>query len=143
MKFVRLVSILTLISCSYGCASFDEMHGYEVAWHTMNAIDAGQTIHIAREPSCYREVGFPTQALIGDHPSERDVYLTMAAYSLAFHYTNRWLDKKVASKEPGTQSQGNWVIARAVFNGVGLVTKFVTIMDNADIGLEPWGSGCY
>lgn len=130
-----LISILFMAGCS-------NIPVYEKAWHTMNIIDAGQTIHIAREPSCYKEVGFPTQHLIGSHPSETEVYITMAAFGLAYHYGSRWLDRQVNKREPGTQSQGNWIIGRAAFQGVMLIGKAGTIMNNADIELTPWGRGC-
>jgi len=139
---MKTILILLFAAIASGCTTIRQMPIHEKAWHAMNVIDAGQTIHIAREPSCYREVGFPTHALIGSHPSETEVYVTMAAFGLAYHYTNRWLDRKIASKESGTQAQGNWVITRAVFNGVMLFGKGATIMNNADIELTPWGRGC-
>ena len=142
IRMIWIMMILLAVLVLTGCSTFREMPVYEKAWHAMNVIDAGQTIHIAREPSCYREVGFPTQALIGSHPSETEVYLTMAAFGLAYHYTSRWLDRKIASKPSGTQAQGNWIIGRGIFQGVLLVGKGATILNNADIELTPWGTGC-
>ncbi len=142
-RWLTLICVLLALCVLTGCESMGgKPNGYEYAWHAMNVVDAGQTIHIAREPTCYREVGFPTQALIGEHPSQSEVYLTMAAYGLFYHYTNRWLDNKVEAAPSGTQRQGNWVIARAVFNGAMILGKGATIMNNADIELSPWGRGC-
>lgn len=124
------------------CTGCSNIPVHENAFHALNIIDTGQTINVARRPDCFREVG-TLRYVTGSTPSQSEVYLTLAAVSLAYHYTNRWLDKKIESKESGTQAQGNWIITRAVFNGVAIVGKFVTVMNNADIGSEPWGGGCY
>lgn len=134
MKRNVIFACLALSGCS-------NIPVYENAYHVMNVIDMGQTVHITRAQDCFREVG-TLSYITGQNPSHLEAVAYSAAFSVAYHYTNRWLESKIASKEPGTQAQGNWVIAHAVFNGVTLVTKFGTIMNNADIGLEPWGRGC-
>lgn len=139
---MRRLLILLAVLYVQGCATWQEMPLHERAFHTMNIVDTGQTIHIAREPGCYREVGFPTRSLIGEHPSERDVYLTMAAYSLAYHYARKWLDAKVEAAPSGSQEQGWWYVGRAGLFGAILIGKAATIANNADIELSPWGSGC-
>jgi hypothetical protein len=137
------VFAVTLLVCTMAlCSGCGSMPLHEQAFHTMNVIDTGQTIHIAREPSCYREVGFPTAQLHGDHPSEGEVYATMAAYSLAYHYARKWLDRKVAESEPGSQEQGWWAVGRATLFGAVLIGKAATIANNADIELQPWGRVC-
>ena len=138
----RILTIL-LASCLAGCATWEEMPPYEKAWQAMNVIDAGQTIHIAREPSCYREVGFPTQTLIGEHPSQSEVYATMAAYALAYHWTTKWLDRKVERAfERQSDTRGIWYSLRVAFHGGMIISKGATIVNNQSIGLDPWGSGC-
>jgi len=109
-----------------GCAS---MPSAEVAWHTLNAVDAAQTINIARAPSCYHERSFPTRQIIGRHPDVGEVALIMAGYSVAYHFASRW----VADKPRPVQF---------LFHGVAIATKLRTIERNHGLGLRPFGSGC-
>ncbi len=139
---IRITLICFAFATLTGCATWEEMPLHEKAFHTMNVIDTGQTINIARRPDCFREVGFPTQQLIGSHPSETEVYLTSAAFGLAYHYGRKWFDRKVESAPAGSQEQGWWVIGRASLFGAILIGKGATIANNADIGLSPWGNGC-
>ena len=62
--------LLIAIFCLAGCESMGgKPNGYEYAWHAMNIVDMGQTIHVAREPGCYREADWLTKRIIGEHRS--------------------------------------------------------------------------
>jgi hypothetical protein len=139
----RLI-LAAALAATTGCSGLGgKPNSYEYAFHALNAVDMGQTINIAKRPDCWREVGFPTEYLVGNHPSESEVYATILLYSVGYHYANRWLDKKVdkafATDDP---NRGIWYVGRAVFNVGWIFAKADTVIDNHDQGLRPWGDGC-
>lgn len=139
---MKLLTTLCLLALLQGCSTWQEMPLHEKTFHVMNAVDYGQTVNIARRPDCFREVGFPTKQMWGSHPSETEVALSSAAFSLAYHYGRKWFDRKVESHPQGSQKRGLWGVGRATFFGAVLIGKGATIANNADIGLTPFGSGC-
>lgn len=138
---IRAILIIVFLS---GCSSLSgKPEGFEYAYHALNVVDMGQTIHIAREPDCYYEKGFPTKEIIGRHPDQEEVYALMAAYSVGFHYMNRWLDNKASEsymKQDGHYNK--WKFARGVFNATSFYYKADAVVSNHDKGLRPWGNGC-
>ncbi len=128
MTRLALLATLALLS---GCETFSAMPAHEKTWHLLNAIDTGQTINAARRPDCWREVGFPTRQLAGEHPSEAGVYVTSAGYSYAYH--------RFARLEPETRAGR---IAHQVVRWTVLLAKGATVKENHREGVRPWGGGC-
>lgn len=148
-KIIALVAILFATSANADMRPGERinvlglpMSKVELTWQVLNVIDAGQTINIARRPDCFREVGFPTQALIGEHPSESKVYATMALYSVAFHYASKWLENKDTRNYQGDYNSP-WHVARVTFNIILISSKLYTVVNNYNVGVKPWsGGGC-
>ena len=81
----RVAAALIAISCS-GCTTFRELppetRAEEIAWQSLNAVDAAQTLSIAHDPDCYKET--LSDPIIGKHPSP-GVVLIWAAGGSALH----------------------------------------------------------
>ena len=83
-----------------GCASTNlRISDPEIAWQTLNAVDLGQTVTIARRPSDYYEIGFPASEVIGRHPSESDVKGYFAASALMHFAVSSWLDRETQDSD--------------------------------------------
>ena len=123
--------VLLLAVFLSGCGT---MPGHEKAYHMLTLVDTAQTIHVARE-ACYRESGFPTRALIGEQPSEGEVYGVNALYSLGYHVVTRWLDAR------GEQSVF-WRRVAVAYKAGRLAWKSRSVIRNHREGLRPWGNGC-
>ena len=68
----RSVAAVALSLACAGCASWSpETRIEESAYQVLNAVDAGQTLTIARDPDHFHEIA--SADLIGRHPSERSV----------------------------------------------------------------------
>jgi hypothetical protein len=119
------------------------------AFHVLNAIDAGQTIHIADSQHCgtvlaYREVNTMTKRLIGERPSSGSAAAISLAYSVAYHYTARWLQRRTeAAFATNSPRRGLWYTTTVTFHVVGLGAKLVTVVNNHSIGLRVGSSACY
>ena len=99
---------------------------YEAAWQALHLVDLGQTVHIARTPSCYYEAMPVTRDLIGRHPSSGEAVLLMLAYS-GLHW---YLDERL---------EGPW---RTGFRVATMAITVRNVVHNAGIGLRPFGAGC-
>jgi hypothetical protein len=113
----------------------------EAVWQAMHVIDMGQTLHIAKEPTCYREANPLTVSLIGEHPSEKEVIAVGILYAALYRWGSEFLERKDTLNENGNHHTP-WVIAKYAFHTVGILTKGYTIANNHSIGLKPFGSGC-
>lgn len=107
----------------------------ETAWHTLNALDTMQTVHIASSPECFSETNFMTREIIGEHPSKGEAIAVGVVYSLAFHYVGRWLKRKA-------EDDSDWQSVRTGWTVFSLASKIFTVGHNHAIGLRPNGSGC-
>lgn len=125
------LALLALSALLAGCGTLQQMPAHEKAFHALNLIDTGQTVHQAREPMCWREVGFPSRQLVGSHPSELEVYGLMAGYSLAYHKLSQWRPESRFGR-----------VAKKVVIGVTLVAKGAQVVENDREGVRPWGNGC-
>lgn len=128
-RSVKSSALLVAISLS-GCSSLST---YERSWQTMNALDWSQTMHIAREPTCYREVG--SAELIGEHPSEGEVAALAAAYSLGHLWINRELEARA-------ERNAVWHWTWRFFQASSFLITSRNVANNHRIGLRPFGSGC-
>lgn len=128
-----ILTVIGLAFCTSGCST---MSTYERTWQTMHLIDYGQTLHIARSPSCFREVNFMTKRLVGEHPSESEVALVTAGYALAHYGINRWLEAKAET----TGGRG-WHGVLRFFQATTLLSKLHTVARNHSLGLRPFADG--
>ena len=126
----RLALLLATLALS-GCAPIASMPAHEKAFHALNLLDTGQTINTARRPDCYREIGFPTTQLVGEHPSELEIYATSASYSYLYH--------RFARIEPETRTGK---LAQRALGWAIVGAKAATVWENNREGVRPWGSGC-
>lgn len=113
----------------------------ESAWHALNAVDVMQSIHIANSPNCFREVGFPTAQLFGDHPSKEEFVVSGIIYSLGYRAISSWLETKEREQED-PDAKDNWRTGRIVWHALTLATKAFTVGRNHANGLRPFGEGC-
>lgn len=144
LYWTAVVPMLIVALVLSGCASpggRNPSRTAEIAWQVMHVVDAGQTMHIASAPGCYRESNFMTKAIVGEHPSESEVAAVMVGYALLHAWVSRWLDEKNTMNERG-EYDSPWFVANTAWHGLGLLTKGATIANNHMIGLRPMGSGC-
>jgi hypothetical protein len=97
----------------------------ETIWQTLNVVDTGQTISIARNPGVYEEVGFPTKDIIGSHPTESKVYAVMAAYAVLHLGVSYLLDRL------DTDGTGGWHIASLAWKYGTLGNKGYAVWHNS------------
>lgn len=153
LYFMAAVLLVAILMAS-GCASLgpernltpqqQERENFmlaEAAWQGLNVIDTAQTVHLAREPACYREVNPMTKAVIGEHPSEAKAVAIGVIYGWGHKRISDWLERKDHVNEFG-EHDSPWVIAKVSWHAIGLVTKAVTVANNHRIGLRPFGGGC-
>jgi hypothetical protein len=132
VKIKTLTALLAVVTLTaQGCVSIDR--NYERTWQTLHLVDTGQTVNIARAPTCYHEV--TSRAAMTEHPSEGRVYAVMGAYALSHYFLNDWLTKK-AENDGGAW----WGISKA-FQATTLSLSAYNVINNRRIGLSPWGSG--
>lgn len=113
-----------------GCVSTPAMQR-EIAWQTLNVVDTGQTVTIARNPGAFYEANPALTTFVGAHPTEKQVYVGMAAYALAHAAVSYWLDEK----DPGA---GGWHMASVLWGYGTLTEKGLWIRHNVDNGIKPW-----
>jgi hypothetical protein len=105
-----------------GCAS-----KAETAWQAVHAVDALQTLSIAKS-DCFYEANWFTRQQIGKHPSETDVVLWWAAHA-ALHYA---VTKSLEGK-PGLQK---------FWQSITLAKTSYYVIDNHRMGIRPFDSKC-
>jgi hypothetical protein len=98
----------------------------EAVWQLLHAVDAAQTIHIARAPECFYEKAPLTRAIVGKHPGEAEVAAIMVGYSLLHQYLTDRLE-------------GRWL---RTYQVVSFINTARNVANNHRIGLRPFGSGC-
>lgn len=92
-NFILKALLLALVSLNYGCAQMTEFQSTEAAWQVAHLVDIGQTVAIANNPDCYYERMTDTQALIGTHPSESDVYKWGIGVAVFHFFKMKLIDK--------------------------------------------------
>ena len=129
---MHMILAITMVILFSGCTGNGErLPMREYAFHTLNLIDAGQTMHVARSPECWRESGVPTKYILGDHPNQSEVLPLFLVYSAVYHYANRWLDKRPKYRT-----------FQRIYNVSMIGAKAWTVYNNNAKGLDPWGRGC-
>jgi hypothetical protein len=103
----------------------------EAAWQTVNVVDTGQTITIAREPATWHERDPIGKIAFTTHPSEGRVYAVMAGFAITHYAVTRWLDEE----DPG---RGPWHIASKAWQGITLAWKVGDVANNAALGIGLW-----
>lgn len=132
-RTLAVLLLLVLIAFGMcGCADMPATGKAEIAWQTLNVVDAGQTVTIAREPSYFIESR--AQFAIGAHPTERHVYEFMAGYAVLHYAVYRWLDHE-DEVHPGA----HWGQALAAWECVTLGEKVYNVGHNASLGIGLWG----
>jgi hypothetical protein len=131
---VKAALLVTVLLALGGCAS-EMSRGTlraEATWQALNVIDTGQTITTARNPTRFAEDSFPTQLLIGAHPTSRDVYVTMAAFAVV-HYGVTWL---LDSRDDGNSKV--WHTANIAWQALTLGDKAYNVVNNFSHGDGMW-----
>jgi|SRR5882757_3121740 len=119
-----VLSLFLIYLLIAGCADMSTTARVsETAWQTANIIDTGQTITVARHPDRFAEGGFPTRDLIGAHPTQRDVYIAMAAFAVMHYGVTRLLDER----DPGS---GTWHWMSLAWQSITLGAKISYVVDN-------------
>ena len=81
-----LLPLLLLCSCS--------MTKTDVMFHTVNALDAYQTIRIGKVHPCLHEATFPTQQVLGEAPEAKETIIYFALVSAGYQWlVNRYSDR--------------------------------------------------
>jgi len=70
---MRVLSVIGLVLLASGCQSIKDMSRHELAWQSLHAVDIAQTLNAANDP-CYIEAFPVTQSLIGEQPSNSEVF---------------------------------------------------------------------
>ena len=139
--------VLTLLSLCVlsGCATLREptqtpdhfpSAALEGVYQVANALDYSTTVNVARRPDCYRESAFPTEQILGEHPSVAGVEVYWAASSVAHYAISRWLDREV-----DTTDSDAWRVARMVWHVATIGVSVRADINNYRIGLRPFGAG--
>jgi hypothetical protein len=130
-----------------GCSSLAPLEPrtrpLEAGWQVLHAVDMAQTVHIAREPGCYYERGFPTRQVLGSQPSEAGVIAFGIASAYAHRYLSGVLDERVQNARNTGQHVRTWETVRAASHMVALGIKINAVANNHAIGLRPFGRGCH
>ena len=127
--------LFTLTLSSFGCTTV--RGNAELAWQTLNVVDAGQTQHIASAPACYQEADPLSVLLMGKHPSNGEAAGVFVLYAAGHLVVSKALEKKA---ESGSRS---WKAAEIAWHVLSLVTKTAYVAHNHKLGLRPFGKGCH
>ncbi len=122
---IRRTVLAVSVAAASGCASLD-MPRSEIAWQTLHAVDAAQTLSIARDP-CYIESDPLTRAVIGERPSTAEV----AAWAIGSAVIHAAVSNKLERHAPG------WVTT--VWHSLSLGSKGLTIASNHAEGVRITG----
>ena len=107
----------------------------EASWQAVHAVDFSQTVAIARCPDHYEERGFPTEWVIGEHPSESAVAASWAGFAVLHAAVTGYLAAR-ADRGP------LWLWALYGWEALTLTESAATVAHNASIGLGPFSSRC-
>jgi hypothetical protein len=83
MRVVILIGVLLISGCATVGDLPPETRAQEMAWQSLHAIDAAQTLSVARDPDCYEEA--VVDPLIGRHPPQ-GLVLAWAAGASLLHF---------------------------------------------------------
>jgi hypothetical protein len=100
----------------------------EQVYQVANAIDWVQTINVARQPQCYREVGWPTESIIGRHPNVTGVLVFGAVQAVLHAAVSAWLENN------------HWTHTLAVWQTLTIGNEVVDVARNAGLGMRPFGA---
>lgn len=131
LAVLLLLALVAFGTC--GCATMSTADKAEITWQTLNVVDAGQTVTIARNPNSYYEQR--AAFAIGRQPSEKSVYAFMAGYAVVHYAVYRWLDYE-DSEHPG----GHWGQALGAWEAVTIAEKGYNVGSNTSVGLALWGA---
>lgn len=131
MKLALLAAVAALCT---GCASLSDgphqsgaFTAEEIAFHTLNGVDAAQSIN-AISHDCYREVAPVTRDLLGDKPEPGAYVAYGVAVSLLFNAAQVWMTDHDVKP---------WI--RHTVNLTALVVKGYAVAHNASIGMHVSG----
>lgn len=124
---MKLILVLLTLSLS-ACSNF-QMSRKEMVWQTLHAIDAAQTLQIAKHPECFGEGNAFTRELIGEHPSEKNVLVWWLTSAITYHFVDQWFAEKPKD-------------VRNAFRFVTIADAFRATTQNANDGLYLTHSKC-
>lgn len=104
----------------------------EASWQALHVADFAQTVTVARQPDRYREEGFPTELLIGEHPSESAVEGAWAGFALLHLAVTGYLAARVDRGRA-------WRWALYGWEALTIGDAAVSVAQNASLGLQPFG----
>lgn len=108
-----------------GCATWSpETRALEAVWQGTKAVDAAQTLRVAREPAQFHEAW--AAGVIGAQPSEASVCAFMGAQMAAHWLVTDYLERRASPL---------WL--RRTWQVVGITYNGVTITHNLELGLYP------
>lgn len=104
----------------------------EGVWQVLNVIDTLQTIEIAKNPSCYEEVG-TARMFVGAHPSKKEAIGVGIGFGVLHYIVTRSLENLVDRNPDYRVLQRTWQYT-------GYVWKGYAVANNHRIGLRPGSS---
>ena len=121
----RRPTVIVSLLLAAGCASFGDLspetRAEEIAWQSLHAVDALQTLSIARDPECFQET---TDPLLPRHPSQGAVVLWAAAASVLHFAVTDYLAKHTSA-----------TVVR-LWQGVTIGTTSYWVVHNYAIGIR-------
>lgn len=126
MKHLIALTIVTL----GGCALSPEARYTEATWQTLNVIDTGQTVTIARQPDRYIETNI---ADFGGHPTENHVVAVMVAEAVVHFGITAALDHL-------DDGHNGWHTVAMIWQAWSIATKANCVVGNVSQGIDLWGA---
>lgn len=105
-----------------------ETNTEEATWQALNVVDTLQTVQIARNPTCYEEVG-TLRMFTGPHPSVKGAVLGGIGFSIAHYVAARAIENLV-------DYNPDYRVVQRVFQFGGLLWKGQVVYHNDKIGLK-------
>jgi len=104
----------------------------EAVWQAMNVVDMLQTIEIAKNPTCYQEVG-TLSMLYGNRISKKDAVIGSAIFGVLHYAATRGIESLI-DRNP------DYRVLQRVWQYTGYGWKGHTLYKNHEIGLRPGSS---
>jgi len=124
--------LLILITLLGGCSHMTTQTKWLQAGHgLLMAADSSQTIQGQNAPDCYREAGWPTRDIIGEHPSESAIVGFQALRFVLHSSVSNWLDKKVSNDD-----DEGWRWIRAGWHVLSFAYEIDVVRRNHNEGLR-------
>lgn len=108
----------------------------EGVWQFLNVIDLLQSIQIAKNPQCYREVGTPALLGSGPHPGIGATIGFAALFGVGHYLVSRGIETLIDNEKTEDHDNGDdYRILQRWWQLGSFVPKAYTVEQNASIGL--------